>query len=50
MEVQISVAQTFYSLVSLQQIPVKREDDARKTFKLGNKETVRKTPVFNFSG
>lgn len=33
-EVQISAAQTSYSLVSLQQIPVERDNNARKTFQL----------------
>ena len=33
-EVQISAARTSYSLVSLQQIPVERDNNTRKTFQL----------------
>ena len=36
-EVQISAAQTSYSQVSLQQIPVERDNNARKTFDLEKK-------------
>ena len=43
MEVQISAAQTSYSLVSLQQIPVGKGNDVRKTLKLEKKPAFKWT-------